>query len=424
MKGRREEGKRTIFSQTFGKGNMHSIEGDLSAPAGFKVGTAGGGINSPAGSRKDLMVIDAGASASAAAVFTTNKVQAAPVLLSKQHIQTGTAQAIVVNSGNANACNGDAGMQDAQEMVRLVAEGLSIPSEQVLIASTGVIGRPMPMDAVRSGIREALARLEPGTDQDAAEAIMTTDTVPKTSAVRCDINGKSATIGGIAKGAGMICPDMATMIAVLTTDASIAPGALKAALKQAVGKSFNCITVDGDMSTNDTVFLIANGAAGHPMITRPKGSDYKAFVKALEHVCTDLARQIARDGEGATKLVEIRVNGAASDEDARTIGMSVANSALVKTAIYGHDPNWGRIICAVGYADAPSDPDAIDLYLCGHQLTNDGQGLPLDEPMMRKALEADEIPMVIDLKSGEGTATIWTCDMSHEYVTINAEYTT
>jgi len=403
---------------------MKPVEGDLLAPKGFTAGTISCGINSPGGSRKDLMVINAGTSVSAAAVFTTNKVQAAPVLLSKQHVQTGMAQAIVVNSGNANACNGEAGMRDAREMSRLVADGLGIPFEQILIASTGVIGRPMPMDVIRGGIQKAIARLDPGTDQDSAEAIMTTDTVPKFSAVRCDISGKTATIGGIAKGSGMICPNMATMIAVLTTDVAIAPGALKAALNAAVGKSFNCITIDGDMSTNDTVFMLANGASGHPMITMPSGTDYKSFVKALEFICTDLAKKIARDGEGATKLVEIQVNGARSDEDARTIGMSVANSALVKTAIYGHDPNWGRIICAVGYADADSDPDTIDLFLCGHQLTKDGQGLPLDEPMMRKALEVNEISVVIDLKLDEGKARIWTCDMSHEYVTINAEYTT
>ncbi|MDP6051259.1 MAG: bifunctional glutamate N-acetyltransferase/amino-acid acetyltransferase ArgJ [Candidatus Latescibacteria bacterium] len=403
---------------------MKPVEGDLLAPKGFTAGTISCGINSPEGSRKDLIVINAGTSVSAAAVFTTNKVQAAPVLLSKQHVQTGMAQAIVVNSGNANACNGETGMRDAREMSRLVADGLGIPSEQILIASTGVIGRPMPMDVIRGGIQKAIARLDPGTDQDSAEAIMTTDTVPKFSAVRCDISGKTATIGGIAKGSGMICPNMATMIAVLTTDVAIAPGALKAALNAAVGKSFNCITIDGDMSTNDTVFLLANGTSGHPTITMPSGTDYKSFVKALEFICTDLAKKIARDGEGATKLVEIQVNGARSDEDARTIGMSVANSALVKTAIYGHDPNWGRIICAVGYADADSDPDTIDLFLCGHQLTKDGQGLPLDEPMMRKALEGNEISVVVDLKMDKGKARIWTCDMSHEYVTINAEYTT
>ncbi|MDP7237791.1 MAG: bifunctional glutamate N-acetyltransferase/amino-acid acetyltransferase ArgJ [Candidatus Latescibacteria bacterium] len=403
---------------------MKPVEGDLLAPKGFTAGTISCGINSLEGSRKDLIVINAGTSVSAAAVFTTNKVQAAPVLLSKQHVQTGMAQAIVVNSGNANACNGETGMRDAREMSRLVADGLGIPSEQILIASTGVIGRPMPMDVIRGGIQKAIARLDPGTDQDSAEAIMTTDTVPKFSAVRCDISGKTATIGGIAKGSGMICPNMATMIAVLTTDVAIAPGALKAALNAAVGKSFNCITIDGDMSTNDTVFLLANGTSGHPTITMPSGTDYKSFVKALEFICTDLAKKIARDGEGATKLVEIQVNGARSDEDARTIGMSVANSALVKTAIYGHDPNWGRIICAVGYADADSDPDTIDLFLCGHQLTKDGQGLPLDEPMMRKALESNEISVVVDLKMDKGKARIWTCDMSHEYVTINAEYTT
>jgi glutamate N-acetyltransferase/amino-acid N-acetyltransferase len=339
-------------------------------------------------------------------------------------VTNGMAQAIVVNSGNANACTGETGMGDARAMVNAVAGGLGIASEQVLIASTGVIGRPMPMDCIQTGIQEAVAQIGAGGGTDAAEAIMTTDTVPKSHAVQTDIEGYSVTIGGISKGAGMICPNMATMIAVVTTDAAIAPGALKAALNHAVGVSFNCISVDGDMSTNDTVFVLANGAAGNPMITTTGSAGYQEFEEALREVCAVLAKKIARDGEGATRFVEIQVNGAASDEEARTIGMTVANSALVKTAIYGKDPNWGRIICAVGYADAASDPDRIDLYLCGHQLTKDGQGLPLDEPMMRRELEAEDIPMTIELNMGEGSATTWTCDMSHEYVTINAEYTT
>ena len=403
---------------------MQTVDGGILAPKGFLANTASCGINSPKGNRKDLVVIDAGGTASAAGVFTTNRVQAAPVILSRDHLQTGMARAVVANSGNANACNGEAGMEDAREMAARVAGGLDVPAGEILVASTGVIGRPLPMDLIRDGIREALDRRRQGPDHDAAESIMTTDTVAKTCAVRCDLDGRSAVVGGIAKGAGMICPDMATMIGVVTTDAAIAPGALRAALRRAAGKSFNCITVDGDMSTNDTVFILANGAAGNPEITQPAGDAYERFAEALEHVCTDLAKKIARDGEGATKLVEIRVKGARSDEDARTIGMSVANSALVKTAIYGHDPNWGRILCAVGYADAESDPDAIDLFLCGHQLTRDGRGLPLDEPAMREALSVEEIPVDIDLKLGDGTATVWTCDMSHEYVTVNAEYTT
>ena len=403
---------------------MQTVDGGVLAAKGFLANTASCGINSPKGSRKDLVVIDGGGTASAAGVFTTNRVQAAPVILSRDHLQTGMARAVVVNSGNANACNGEAGMEDAREMAALVAGGLDVPAGDVLVASTGVIGRPLPMDLVRDGIGEALGRREGGSDPDAAESIMTTDTVPKTCAVRCNLGGTTAVVGGIAKGAGMICPDMATMIGVATTDAAIAPGALRSALRRAVGKSFNCITVDGDMSTNDTVFILANGAAENPEITQPAGDAYERFAEALEHVCTDLAKKIARDGEGATKLVEIRVRGARSDEDARTIGMSVANSALVKTAIYGHDPNWGRILCAVGYADAESDPDTIDLYLCGHQLTRDGRGLPLDEPAMREALSVEEIPVEIDLRLGDGAATVWTCDMSHEYVTVNAEYTT
>ena len=374
--------------------------------------------------RKDLALIVSDRPAAAAAVFTRNRIKSPSVTAGAKNVGRGQLQAVVVNSGNANACNGEPGMADAREMAALVAEGLSVPASEILVASTGVIGRPLPMDVIRQGIREALDRQPLGPDPDAAESIMTTDTVPKTCAVRCDLGGTSAVVGGIAKGAGMICPDMATMIGVVTTDAAIAPGALKSALRRAVGKSFNCITVDGDMSTNDTVFILANGAAGNPEITQPEGDAYERFTEALEHVCTDLAKKIARDGEGATKLVEIRVRGARSDEDARTIGMSVANSVLVKTAIYGHDPNWGRILCAVGYADAESDPDAIDLYLCGHQLTRDGRGLPLDEPAMREALSVEEIPVEIDLKRGDGAATVWTCDMSHEYVTVNAEYTT
>ncbi len=403
---------------------MHTVEGGVLSPRGFLANTVSCGINSPKGSRKDLVVIDAGGIASAAGVFTTNRVQAAPVILSKDHLQTGMARAVVANSGNANACNGEAGMEDAREMAGLVAEGLSVPAGEVLVASTGVIGRPLPMEVIRGGIREAMDRQSQGADHDAAESIMTTDTVPKSCAVRFDLDGSSVTVGGIAKGAGMICPNMATMIGMVTTDAAIAPGAVQAALRRAVGKSFNCITVDGDMSTNDTVFILANGAAGNPEITQPEGDAYERFAEALEHVCTDLAKKIARDGEGATKLVEIRVQGARSDDEARTVGMSVANSALVKTAIYGHDPNWGRILCAVGYADAESDPDTIDLFLCGHQLTRDGRGLPLDEPAMREALSVEEIPIEIHLKLEEGAATVWTCDMSHEYVTVNAEYTT
>ena len=341
---------------------MQPVDGDVLAAKGFLANTASCGISIPQGSRKDLVVIDAGRIASAAGVFTTNRVQAAPVILSKDHLQTGMARAIVANSGNANACNGEVGMADAREMAALVAGGLNVPAGEVLVASTGVIGRTLPMDVIRAGIREALDRQRRVVDRDTAESIMTTDTVPKRCAVRCDLGGKSVVVGGVAKGAGMICPNMATMIGLVTTDAAIAPGALQSALRRAVDKSFNRITVDGDMSTNDTVFVLANGAAENSQIDQPAGDAYERFAEALEHVCTDLAKKIARDGEGATKLVEILVRGARSDEDARTIGMSVANSALVKTAIYGHDPNWGRILCAVGYANAESDPDSIDLF--------------------------------------------------------------
>ncbi len=403
---------------------MQNITGGVLAPKGFIATTASCGINSPKGTRKDLVLVDAGRNGSAAGVFTTNRVQAAPVILSKKHLQNGMARAIVINSGNANACNGEEGMENAGEMAILIARELNIPSNDILVASTGVIGRPLPMDIIRDGIKKVACSKNLGSAKDAAESIMTTDTTPKSSAVKFDLCGASATIGGMAKGAGMICPNMATMIGVLTTDVAIAPGALQSALNQAVAKSFNCITVDGDMSTNDTVFVLANYAAENSVITQPHGDDYKLFCEALDIVCIDLAKKIARDGEGATKLVEIKIKGAQSEEDARTIGMSIANSALVKTAIYGHDPNWGRILCAIGYSDAKSDPDTIDLFMCEKQLTRDGKGLQLNETAMRKALSAEEIPILVDLKLGDGSATIWTCDMSHEYVTINAEYTT
>ena len=293
---------------------MQTVDGGVLAPQGYLANTASCGINSPKGSRKDLVLIDAGGAASAAGVFTTNRVQAAPVILSREHLQTGMARAVVANSGNANACNGEPGMADAREMASLAGGGLSVPASEILVASTGVIGRPLPMDLVRDGIREALDRRRLGPDADAAESIMTTDTVPKSCAVRCDLDGTAAVVGGIAKGAGMICPNMATMIGLVTTDAAIAPGALQSALRRAVGKSFNCITVDGDMSTNDTVFILANGAAENPVITQPDGAAYERFAEALEHVCTDLAKKIARDGEGATKLVEIGIRGARTDE--------------------------------------------------------------------------------------------------------------
>lgn len=403
---------------------MSTKEDKLLVPKGFNIRTVSCGINTPRGTRKDLLLIATEKPASAAGVFTTNRVKAAPVLLSQAHVSNGMAQAIIVNSGNANACNGEAGMSDAESMVNTVADGMGIASNLVLIASTGVIGRPMPIDCILEGIEESVTNIELANDSDAARAIMTTDTVPKEHGVSVNIGSSLIVIGGIAKGAGMICPNMATMISVLTTDAAIAPGALRSALRHATDSSYNCLSVDGDMSTNDTVLILANGHAGNPMISTEQSPGYPEFLAGLVEVCTDLAKKIARDGEGATKLIEIEVVGAASDGDARTIGMTVANSALVKTAIYGNDPNWGRIICAVGYAEAESNPNLIDLYLCGRPLTRDGQGLPLDEPDMREALSSETIEMKIDLKIGTGSATIWTCDMSHEYVTINAEYTT
>ena len=397
-------------------------DGNVCAPRGFRAAGALGGIKAES-TKLDVALVASDRIASAAAVYTTNRVQAAPLHLCREYLQDGKAHAVVLNSGNANACTGDQGLDNARAMSVQVGQGLGVRSEDVLVCSTGVIGVQLDMDAVQNGIAGVLSGLQDDGGDDAAVAIMTTDTKPKTSALSLKIGDEIVHVGGMSKGSGMIAPNMATMLGVITTDANVPPNLLREILSLAVKRSFNCITVDGDMSTNDTVIALANGAAGGPPL-EPNTSSSAALAEAIEMVCRDLARQIARDGEGATKLVSIEVVGAASEDEARQVGLSVANSNLVKTAVFGRDPNWGRILCAMGYAGVPMDPQNVAVYLCDTQIYGSGSGLPFDHKALVEAMSAADIPIVIDLASGTARAEIFTCDLSYDYVRINAEYTT
>jgi len=353
-------------------------------------------------------------------MFTTNRVQAAPVHLNREHLIDGKAQAILINSGNANACTGEKGMANARHEAALIADRLSLTPEDVLVNSTGVIGVQLPMDKVETGIAGVLDTLGSGWD-DTAEAIMTTDTVPKKASATLTIGGKTVTLAGIAKGSGMIAPNMATMLCYVVTDAAIAAEDLRGALSQTSQRSFNCVTVDGDMSTNDTIIVMANGGSETGQISDDNLSD---FTDALEQLLINLARKVARDGEGATKLITITVNGAKSEADGRTVGLSVANSSLVKTAVFGRDPNWGRILCAMGYAGIDFAPDRATVSMAGIPIYADGAGLEFDHDAAVEALGAEEIPIDINLAEGDAQSVIYTCDLTYDYVRINAEYTT
>ena len=397
---------------------MELIEGSIVSPTGFKAAGVACGLK-PEG--RDLALIVSDRPANAAGMFTTNQVTAAPIRLNRTHLQDGQAQAIVANSKNANACTGDQGLIDARRMAELSADTLGLTPEQVLVNSTGVIGVPLPVDKIESGIPEAAAQLCEEGWETAAEAIMTTDTVTKMATVKADYAGRALTLCGIAKGAGMIAPNMATMLVFLATDATLSPEDLKTALGEAVSKSFNCITVDGDMSTNDTVLILANGASEGDRLS---GQGNEAFQEGLDAVCISLAKQIARDGEGATKLITVRVGGAKCEDDARKIGLSVANSNLVKTAVFGKDPNWGRILCAVGYAGVPIEENRISVSMADIPIYEKGTGLHFDNDTAVDALSNGEVEIRIDLGEGNEKAEIYTCDLTYDYVRINAEYTT
>jgi len=395
-------------------------QGGVASVRGFLAGAVRAGIKEGV-DKLDLGILCSQQVCTAAGVFTSNLVKAAPILLCQKHLANGRAQAIVANSGCANACTGEEGLRQAYEMAELAAAKLAIPPEDVLVASTGVIGNSLPMDRIRAGIGNIVLSSERG--EDLALAIMTTDTVPKRIAVRFDCQGHRYTLGGVAKGAGMIHPHLATMLCFLTTDAPVRQDFLDTALRRAVDVSFNMITIDGDTSTNDMVVVLANGlAAGEPLAAEHPAAE--AFGEALTQVCTHLAKAICRDGEGATKLIEVRVEGATNDADARRAARGVAGSLLVKTAVYGEDLNWGRILAALGGSGADMTEDKTTLHLGGVCLYRRGRPLDYDERAARAALAGAEVELRLELGLGEGAATAWGCDITEEYVRLNSAYTT
>ena len=397
---------------------MTLAQGNATSPKGFRAAGIHCGVKRE---KLDLALLVSEVPASAAGLFTTNKVKAAPVRYTQRAVAEGRAQAVVVNSGNANACTGPAGLVDSAEMAKAAAEALGLDVDLVLVASTGVIGVPLPMDAIRSGIPRAARALSPdGTS--AAQAIMTTDNFPKTAAARLRIDGVEVTIGGMAKGAGMIHPNMATTLCFLTTDAAAPAAVLRRALGRAVADSFNAITVDGDTSTNDTVLLLANGRAGGPPITN--GAALQRFTAGLTLVAGELARMVVRDGEGATKLVEIAVEGAASELEAHQAAMTVANSLLVKTALHGGEPNWGRILAALGRSGIEMNEETTDVSFGDLEVVHGGLGVAGVWDAAAAALEKKEVSIRIRLGVGTAAAKVWTSDLSEEYVRINGSYTT
>jgi len=399
-------------------------DGGVTSPLGFRAGGLHCGLKKNGG--LDLGAIVCDVPAAAAAVYTTNRFQAAPLAVTRESLaQEGRLRAVVVNSGNANACTGRQGEEDARAMRAALAAVLGAPEHHVAVASTGVIGVPLSMASVRSGIERLKDRLAADAEGAKAfsEAIMTTDTVRKTACVRVELDGRTVTVAGAAKGAGMIHPNMATMLAFITTDAAVSPSVLQDLLKETADGTFNMITVDGDTSTNDMVLAMASGLAGNAEITRGHPG-YAAFAAAFRHVCEELAKAIARDGEGATKLIEVCVAGAASDESARVIARTVASSSLVKTAVFGADANWGRIVAAVGRAGQPVNPETVDVRLGDIVTLEQSRPVPFDEEAALAYLKGDTVRIYIDLHMGSGRATAWGCDLTYDYVRINADYRT
>jgi len=396
-------------------------QGTVTSPRGFHAGSIYAGIKEKTDNALDVGILTSEIPCVAAALFTTNRIKAAPVILSQQRLQNGRAVAVVVNSGCANACIGERGLADAAEMADLVATGLGISPEDVLVASTGVIGLPLPMELIRAGIEMIVLPRDGG--HDLARAIMTTDTVPKEVAVSVSAGGIEFVIGGIAKGSGMIHPDLATMLCFLTTDAAVELDFLKSALKKAADVSLNMVSIDGDTSTNDMVLIMANGRAGNEPISLGTGLA-DLFQQALDQVCIYLAKSIARDGEGASRLIEITINGAPSIAEARLAARAVISSPLVKAAVHGSDPNWGRIIAAVGRSGVEVVESKVDLCLGEICLVKDGCPVPYDEKKAVEILSGSEVPITLQLNLGTAAATAWGCDLSEEYVTINSQYTT
>jgi glutamate N-acetyltransferase/amino-acid N-acetyltransferase len=399
---------------------LKRIVGGVNAARGFLSAAAACGIKRTGPLRSDLCLVVSEVPASAAGVFTTNLVKAAPVLLSRRHLESGKARAILLNSGNANACTGTPGLRASEQCANAAAVALGIHADEVLVCSTGRIGVQLPLPKILPGIREAASSLKstPAAALAAAKSIMTSDSVPKQSAYEVKVGSKSFRIGGMAKGAGMISPNMATMLCAITTDAAVPAAFLRKTLGEVVGKTFNCITVDGDCSTNDTVVTLTNGLS---KVTIRTASEKKAFAEALQAVCADLARAIVADGEGTSRVIELTVKGAKSEADAHKIGRAIANSQLVKCAWAGSDPNWGRILDAAGYAGAVLDPDKVEIAYDGIKAAKNGMGCQdaKGEARLRKVAAKKEFAVLVDLHLGKGEARLLTTDLTEEYVRLN-----
>lgn len=394
--------------------------GGVTAARGFRAGAAQAGIKEGS-ARLDLAVVVADGPCVAAGTFTRCQVVAAPVIVSRERLASGRAQGIILNSGNANACTGQPGLAAARKMADLASARVGVDPSLMLVASTGVIGVPLPMERIRSAVQHLQPTVDGGAE--AARAILTTDLVPKEFAVRAEIGGRRVTIGGMAKGSGMIHPNMATMLAVVATDAPLDGAYARQALHRATDRSFNQISVDGDTSTNDTLVLFANGAAGGDTI-REGTREASAFSEALDLVCIQLARMVARDGEGATRLIEVVVRAAPSPADARAVARAIVSSNLVKAAVYGCDPNWGRIMMAIGNAGVAIDPGLVHVSIGEHQVAEAGAAIPFDAEKVRDAMAREEVRIGVDLHQGPGEGCAWGCDLTEGYVKINAEYTT
>ncbi len=397
--------------------------GSITTPQGWRAAAVACGMRYSG--RSDLALLVSAVPCTAAALFTTNKVTSAHVQYDRALMQRNPTgiQAVLINSGSANACTGEPGLLASATTAQAVEQTLNLPPDSAFVMSTGVIGLPLPVDKMLNGIAEASENLDPANGLAAARAIMTTDIYPKQCAVCVTLpNGQQFHIGGMSKGSGMIYPNMATMLAVVTTDAPVPQGVLDAALRYVTDRSFHCICVDGDTSTNDTVLALANGQAGIEPIGDLDAPEGQLFLAGLLAVCQYLAREVARDGEGATRLITIKVRGATSDADARQAAMSVARSPLVKTAMFGADPNWGRVVCALGYSGVPLDPQHLTLYFGPYKVFAEGTPTAYDEQAIHHLLDTLDVLVEADLGLGDGSATAWTCDFSYEYVKINAEY--
>ena len=404
---------------------MKLIPGGVCAASGFKANGIHCGIRKNH-SKKDLALIVSDVPAAAASVYTTNLVKGAPLTVTKQNIANGIAQAVICNSGNANTCNWN-GIQIAEDMCALVEKHTGIPATDVVVASTGVIGQSLSLEPIANGMAELTAGLNAQGSADAAQGIMTTDTVKKEVAVEFTLGGKTCRMGGIAKGSGMIHPNMATMLVFLTTDAAIAPDMLQKALSGDIANTFNMVSIDGDTSTNDMVTILANGLAGNETITT-EGEDFTAFMQALNSITVALCRRIAGDGEGATKLLECKVTGAAEEKTAKTVAKSVICSSLLKAAMFGADANWGRVLCAIGYSGADVDVNKVDVAFQSPAgivaVCKNGAGIDFSEEIAKQVLLEKEIEILVELNSGAAEATAWGCDLTYDYVKINGDYRT